>query len=57
MSQTVAIGDGANDLDMMALAGLSVAFDAKAPVRGQADIIMDIRDLIQTLALLGLPRP
>jgi phosphoserine phosphatase len=56
LAQTVAIGDGANDLDMMELAGLSVAFDAKAPVRGRADIIMDVRDLGQVLTLLGLPR-
>ena len=35
-SQTVAIGDGANDLKMMAEAGLSVAFHAKPVVRGQA---------------------
>ncbi len=35
--QTVAIGDGANDLKMMAQAGLSVAFHAKPVVRAQAD--------------------
>ncbi len=35
--QSVAIGDGANDLKMMALAGLSVAFHAKPVVRAQAD--------------------
>ena len=34
--QTVAIGDGANDLKMMAQAGLSVAFHAKPVVRAQA---------------------
>jgi phosphoserine phosphatase len=34
--QTLAIGDGANDLKMMALAGLSVAFHAKPVVRAQA---------------------
>jgi phosphoserine phosphatase len=35
--QTVAIGDGANDLKMMAEAGLSIAFRAKPVVRAQAD--------------------
>lgn len=56
LRQTVAVGDGANDLRMMALAGLSVAFDAKAPVRGAADLVMDERDLSQLLPLLGLGR-
>jgi phosphoserine phosphatase len=54
LAKTVAVGDGANDLKMMAITGLSVAFDAKAPVRDQADLIMDIRDLAQLLPLLGL---
>ena len=36
-AQTVAIGDGANDLKMMAQAGLSIAFRAKPVVRAQAD--------------------
>lgn len=54
LSQTVAIGDGANDLPMMAITGLAVGFDAKAPVRDEADVIMDERDLSQVLALLGL---
>jgi phosphoserine phosphatase len=54
LRQTVAIGDGANDLRMMAAAGLSVAFDAKAPVRGAADTLIDERDLSTALALLGL---
>ncbi|THG33588.1 phosphoserine phosphatase SerB [Naasia lichenicola] len=54
LARTIAIGDGANDLLMMACAGLSVAFDAKAPVRGQADVIVDGRDLSQILALVGL---
>jgi phosphoserine phosphatase len=54
LSRCVAVGDGANDLPMMAVAGLSVAFDAKAPVRDQADVILDRRDLSQILALVGL---
>jgi phosphoserine phosphatase len=56
LSRCVAVGDGANDMPMMAIAGLSVAFDAKAPVRDAADVIMDVRDLTQLLPLLGLPR-
>ena len=54
LRQTVAIGDGANDLTMMALAGLSVGFDAKAPVRDLANVLIDERDLSLVLPLLGL---
>jgi phosphoserine phosphatase len=54
LSQTVAVGDGANDLTMMALAGLSVGFDAKAPVRDLANVLIDERDLSALLPLLGL---
>jgi phosphoserine phosphatase len=54
LRQTVAVGDGANDLPMMAITGLAVGFDAKAPVRDEADVIMDHRDLSQLLPLLGL---
>jgi len=56
MSQTVAVGDGANDLPMMAICGLSVGFDAKAPVRDVADVLLDERDLGMLLPALGLPR-
>jgi phosphoserine phosphatase len=56
LRQTVAIGDGANDLTMMALAGLSVGFDAKAPVRDLADVLIDERDLSVVLGLLGFGR-
>lgn len=56
LRQTVAVGDGANDLPMMAITGLSVGFDAKAPVRDEADVVMDVRDLAQLLPLLGLRR-
>jgi phosphoserine phosphatase len=54
LSQTVAVGDGANDLEMMAITGLSVGFDAKAPVRDFADVLIDVRDLSLVLPLLGL---
>ena len=54
-SRTVAIGDGANDLAMMAAAGLSVAFNAKPIVRESANVAVDTPDLRQVLALLGLP--
>jgi phosphoserine phosphatase len=54
LSQTIAVGDGANDLAMMAITGLAVGFDAKAPVRDEANLIMDRRDLSQLLPLLGL---
>jgi phosphoserine phosphatase len=52
--QTMAVGDGANDLMMMAITGLSVGFDAKAPVRDLADVLIDARDMSQLLPLLGL---
>jgi phosphoserine phosphatase len=54
LSQTIAVGDGANDLQMMAITGLAVGFDAKAPVRDEADVLIDVRDLSQLLPLLGL---
>jgi phosphoserine phosphatase len=54
LQQTIAVGDGANDIPMMAIAGLSVGFDAKAPVRDEADLVMDERDLGQILSLAGL---
>jgi phosphoserine phosphatase len=56
LAQTVAVGDGANDLPMMAVCGLAVGFDAKAPVRDEADLLLDERDLSMLLPLLGLPR-
>ncbi|MFB2556104.1 phosphoserine phosphatase SerB [Herbiconiux liangxiaofengii] len=53
LSSTVAVGDGANDLRMMEVAALSVAFDAKPIVRAKADVVMDVRDLSQLLPLVG----
>ena len=53
-SQTIAIGDGANDLDMMEVAGLSIGFGAKPRVRVAADVLVDSGDLSDVLALIGL---
>lgn len=56
--QTVAVGDGANDLDMMAAAQLGIAFCAKPAVREQADAAIDEADLRRVLDLLGIePHP
>ncbi|HEY5224843.1 MAG TPA: phosphoserine phosphatase SerB [Microbacteriaceae bacterium] len=53
-SRCIAVGDGSNDLQMMAAAALSVAFNAKPAVRRAADIVIDTQDLSQLLPLLGL---
>jgi phosphoserine phosphatase len=55
LSETVAIGDGANDLDMLAAAGLGVAFNAKPVVRAQADTAVNVPFLDTILFLLGIP--
>lgn len=52
LERTFAIGDGANDLGMMAIAGLSVAFCAKPIVRESADVVIDERDLTKVIELL-----
>jgi phosphoserine phosphatase len=54
ISQTVAIGDGANDLKMMEAAGLSIAFNAKPIVRDRADVTLDERNLSCVLGIIGL---
>ncbi len=56
LSQTVAIGDGANDLDMIAGAGLGVAFNAKPLVRHAADTALNVPYLDTVLYLLGISR-
>lgn len=47
------VGDGANDLEAMATAGLSVAFCAKPIVREKADIVIDDRNLAHVASLFG----
>ena len=49
---TVAIGDGANDLQMMAVAGLGIAFNAKPAVRAAASLVIGPQDLAEVIALL-----
>jgi phosphoserine phosphatase len=56
LSQTVAVGDGANDLDMIAAAGLGIAFNAKPAVRDAADASLSVPDLDAILHLLGISR-
>ncbi len=52
LANTVAVGDGANDLDMMAKAGLSIAFNAKPKVREAADLVVSGNDLVALIPLL-----
>jgi len=56
IEQTVAIGDGANDLDMIALAGLGIAFNAKPAVKAIADSAVSAPYLDSVLYLLGITR-
>jgi phosphoserine phosphatase len=56
LAQTVAIGDGANDLDMLARAGLGVAFNAKPVVRKAAEVSLNVPYLDAILFLLGISR-
>ncbi|BDZ66405.1 phosphoserine phosphatase SerB [Agromyces mangrovi Wang et al. 2018] len=53
-SRAIAVGDGANDLQMLGAAALGVAFRAKPVVRARADVAIDEADLSTVLALLGL---
>ena len=52
LRRTIAIGDGANDLQMMAVAGLGLAFNAKPAVRAQADLVVGPVDLREVIPLL-----
>ena len=56
MHQTVAVGDGANDIDMLSAAGLGIAFNAKPALREVADTSVNHPFLDEVLYILGVPR-
>lgn len=56
MSQTVAVGDGANDIDMLSAAGLGIAFNAKPALKEIADTSVNTPFLDSVLYILGIPR-
>ncbi|MEJ8278596.1 phosphoserine phosphatase SerB [Pseudonocardia spirodelae] len=56
LEQTVAVGDGANDIDMLSTAGLGVAFNAKQALREIADTSVSVPYLDVVLFVLGITR-
>ncbi|HZY75101.1 MAG TPA: phosphoserine phosphatase SerB [Jatrophihabitantaceae bacterium] len=56
LTQTVAVGDGANDIDMLEAAGLGIAFNAKAALRAAADTSVNLPYLDSVLFVLGISR-
>jgi phosphoserine phosphatase len=56
LAQTVAIGDGANDIDMLRTAGLGIAFNAKAALREKAEVAVNTPFLDAVLYVLGISR-
>ncbi len=56
LEQTVAIGDGANDVDMISLAGLGIAFNAKPALKAAADTSVNVPYLDAVLYVLGITR-
>ena len=56
LEQTIAIGDGANDLDMIAIAGMGIAFNAKPAVKAAADSSVSAPYLDSVLYLVGISR-
>ena len=53
---TIAIGDGANDLDMLEVAGLGIAYNARPVVREVADTALNVPYLDAIMYLLGISR-
>jgi phosphoserine phosphatase len=56
LEQTVAVGDGANDIDMLSAAGLGIAFNAKPVVQEHADAALSVPYLDAVLYFLGISR-
>ena len=56
IDQTVAVGDGANDLDMLSVAGLGIAFNAKPIVQDAANTTLRVPYLDAILFMLGVSR-
>jgi len=56
LAQTVAIGDGANDIDMLRTAGLGIAFNAKPVLRENAEVAVNTPFLDAVLYVLGISR-
>lgn len=56
MHRTVAVGDGANDIDMLSAAGLGIAFNAKPALREIADATVNNPFLDEVLYMMGIPR-
>jgi phosphoserine phosphatase len=56
LEQTVAVGDGANDIDMLSVAGLGIAFNAKPVVQEHADAALSVPYLDAVLYFLGISR-
>ena len=54
LDQVVAVGDGANDLDMLTTVGLGIAFNARAVVREAADAAVNVPYLDAILFVLGV---
>ncbi|HSE55776.1 MAG: phosphoserine phosphatase SerB [Nocardioidaceae bacterium] len=55
-ASTIAVGDGANDLDMLSAAGLGIAFNAKPVVQKAADTSVNVPYLDAIMYLLGISR-